>query len=39
VKNFTNQRILDTVEVAFTGNDVIYIRPPISASITLRYHF
>ncbi len=38
VKNFTNRRILDTVEVAFTGNDVIYVRPPISASITFRYH-
>jgi len=39
VKNITNQRILDPIDVTFAGNDAIYVRPPISASITLRFRF
>jgi outer membrane receptor for monomeric catechols len=39
VKNITNRRILDPIDVTFAGNDAIYVRPPISASITLRYRF
>jgi iron complex outermembrane receptor protein len=39
VKNITNQRLLDPVDVTFAGNDAIYVRPPISASITVRYRF
>ena len=31
--------ILDPIDVSFAGNDTIYVRPPISASLTLRYHF
>jgi len=39
VKNITNERLLDPVDVTFAGNDAIYVRPPITTSITLRYHF
>ena len=39
LKNITNERILDPVDVTFAGNDVVYVRPPITASVTLRYHF
>jgi outer membrane receptor for monomeric catechols len=39
VKNITNERILDPIDVTFAGNDVVYVRPPITASITLRYRF
>jgi outer membrane receptor protein involved in Fe transport len=39
IKNFLNQRILDPIDVSFAGNDVIYVRPPITASLTLRYRF
>ena len=39
VKNITNKRILDPIDVTFAGNDAIYVRPPITASITLRYRF
>ncbi len=39
VKNITNERILDPIDVTFAGNDVVYVRPPITATITLRYHF
>jgi outer membrane receptor for monomeric catechols len=38
VKNITDRRILDPIDVTFAGNDVIYVRPPISAGITFRYH-
>lgn len=38
VKNITNNRILDPIDVSFAGNDTIYVRPPISASLTVRYH-
>lgn len=39
IKNLLNQRILDPIDVSFAGNDTIYVRPPITASLTLRYHF
>jgi outer membrane receptor for monomeric catechols len=39
VKNITNRRILDPIDVTFAGNDAIYVRPPITASVTLRYRF
>src|SRR5258708_33635562 len=31
VKNITNKRILDPIDVTFAGNDAIYVRPPITA--------
>ena len=39
VKNVFNQRILDPIDVSFAGNDTIYVRPPITVSLTVRYHF
>jgi outer membrane receptor protein involved in Fe transport len=39
VTNITNARILDPIDVTFAGNDTIFVRKPISASITFRYHF
>ena len=39
IKNLLNQRILDPIDVSFAGNDTIYVRPPITASLTFRYHF
>lgn len=39
VKNILNERILDPIDVTFAGNDVIYVRPPITASVTIRYRF
>jgi len=39
IKNMTNNRILDPIDVSFAGNDVIYVRPPVSASITFRLHY
>ncbi|HEY1848070.1 MAG TPA: TonB-dependent receptor [Opitutaceae bacterium] len=39
IKNLLNQRILDPIDVSFAGNDTIYVRPPITASLTYRYHF
>jgi outer membrane receptor for monomeric catechols len=38
LKNITNRRLTDPVDVTFAGNDAIYVRPPISAGITFRYH-
>jgi len=38
VKNALNARLLDPIDVSFAGNSLIYVRPPISASITLRLH-
>jgi outer membrane receptor protein involved in Fe transport len=35
--NITNARLLDPIDVSFAGNDTIFVRPPISASITFRY--
>jgi hypothetical protein len=39
VTNLTNARLLDPTDVTFAGNDTIYVRPPISASLTLRLRF
>ena len=39
IKNLLNQRLLDPIDVSFAGNDTIYVRPPITASITFRYHY
>jgi outer membrane receptor for monomeric catechols len=39
VQNITNARLLDPVDVTFAGNDVIYVREPVNASITVRYRF
>jgi hypothetical protein len=39
VKNITNKRLLDPIAVSFSGNDDIYVRPPIEASLTLRLRF
>jgi hypothetical protein len=39
VKNFTNARLYDPIDVTFAGNDEIMPRPPITASLTLRYYF
>ncbi|HEY1765359.1 MAG TPA: TonB-dependent receptor [Opitutaceae bacterium] len=39
VKNITNARLLDPIAVSFAGNDAIYVRPPIEASLTLRFHY
>ena len=39
VRNMTDQRLLDTIDVSFAGNDQIFVRSPISASITFRLHY
>jgi outer membrane receptor for monomeric catechols len=39
VKNILNSRLLDPIDVSYAGNSLIYVRPPIRASITLRYHY
>ncbi len=39
VTNLTNNRILDPIDTSFAGNDVIYVRAPISASLTIRVHY
>jgi hypothetical protein len=39
VKNMTNARLLDPIDVSYAGNSLIFVRPPIEASITLRYHY
>jgi outer membrane receptor protein involved in Fe transport len=39
ITNITNRRVLDPIDVSFAGNDVIFVRKPISASLTMRYHF
>ena len=38
ISNLLNARLLDPIDVSFAGNDVIFVRKPISASITVRYH-
>lgn len=38
VTNLTNNRILDPIDTSFAGNDVIYVRAPISVSLTIRVH-
>ncbi|HEY1792007.1 MAG TPA: TonB-dependent receptor [Opitutaceae bacterium] len=37
--NLTNQRILDPIDTSFAGNDVIFVRAPISGSVTIRLHY
>ncbi|HMD59794.1 MAG TPA: TonB-dependent receptor [Opitutaceae bacterium] len=39
VKNIANARLLDPIDVSYAGNSLIYVRPPVSASITLRLHY
>jgi TonB dependent receptor/TonB-dependent Receptor Plug Domain len=39
ITNLTNNRILDPIDTSFAGNDVIYVRAPISASLTVRVHY
>jgi outer membrane receptor for monomeric catechols len=39
VKNMLNSRLLDPIDVSYAGNSLIYVRPPITASITLRLHY
>ncbi len=39
VKNLTNARLYDPIDVTFAGNDEIMPRPPVSASLTVRYFF
>jgi hypothetical protein len=39
VKNFTNARLVDPIDVSYAGNSLIYVRPPITASVTLRYRY
>lgn len=39
IKNITDARLLDPIDVSYAGNSLIFVRPPITASITLRYHF
>lgn len=38
IKNIANSRLLDPIDVGFAGNDTIYVRAPISASLTWRLH-
>jgi outer membrane receptor for Fe3+-dicitrate len=39
VTNITNARLLDPIDTSFAGNDTIFVRKPISASLTIRKHF
>jgi iron complex outermembrane receptor protein len=39
IKNMTNQRLVDPVDVTFAGNDLVFVRQPISASLTFRLHY
>ena len=39
VKNMLNARLLDPIDVSYAGNSLIYVRPPITASITLKLHY
>jgi iron complex outermembrane recepter protein len=38
IRNITNRRNLDPVDVTFSGNDLIWVREPVRASITFRFH-
>ena len=38
ITNLFSNRVLDPIDVSFAGNDVIYVRAPISASLTVRWH-
>ncbi|MFZ1057161.1 MAG: TonB-dependent receptor, partial [Opitutaceae bacterium] len=39
ITNLTSNRVLDPIDVSFAGNDTIFVRPPISATLTLRLHY
>jgi iron complex outermembrane recepter protein len=39
INNITNQRVLDPIDTSFAGNDVIYVRAPINAALTIRLHY
>jgi outer membrane receptor protein involved in Fe transport len=39
VTNLLDARLMDPIDVSFEGNDSEFVRPPISASITLRMHY
>ncbi len=39
VKNILNERLLDPIDVSFAGNSLISVRPPITATLTLRLKF
>jgi outer membrane receptor protein involved in Fe transport len=39
IKNILNKRLLDPIDVSFAGNDVIFVRPPITASVTVQFKF
>ena len=39
VKNILNARLLDPIDVSYAGNSLISVRPPVSASITVRFNF
>jgi len=39
ITNLTNNRILDPIDTSFAGNDVIFVRAPVSASLTIRMHY
>ncbi len=38
VTNLLDSRLLDPIDVSFAGNDTIFVRKPISASLTVRFH-
>jgi len=38
ITNLSDARIIDPIDTSFAGNDVVYVRAPISASITFRLH-
>jgi outer membrane receptor protein involved in Fe transport len=39
VKNALNARLVDPIDVSYAGNSLIFVRPPVSASITLRIRY
>jgi outer membrane receptor for monomeric catechols len=39
IKNALNARLLDPIDVSYAGNSLIYVRPPISVSLTLRLRY
>ena len=39
INNILDTRLLDPIDVSFAGNDLIYVRQPITSSITFRLHF
>jgi outer membrane receptor protein involved in Fe transport len=39
IKNMLNARLLDPIDVSYAGNSLIYVRPPVSASITIRIRY